>query len=156
MKLEKTLNKKLSGNALQNALNFLAFMSDNEMPLDSAGEWFQYRGENICTIILGVCEAHNMSGKGDNWSIYWANCDVQWGDGDEADEALEQFAFRSESPCGKCPCEHSPGIRKTVFGRVYENSCYSTLCIDNPGAEELGYVKRLAEMRKRDIKEALL
>ena len=149
--VEDVLDDKLSGDALKSALDFIAYMRENGMPPAIADDWFQYQGENICTIITGVCESHNMSGKGDNWSIYWANCDVYWGEKDEVDKDLEHYVFRSENPCGKCPCEHSPGIRKTVFGRVYENACYSTLCFDNPNAEELERIKKLAGMRKQNI-----
>ncbi|MCL2531214.1 MAG: hypothetical protein FWE40_03545 [Oscillospiraceae bacterium] len=149
--IEKVINKKLSGDVRQNALDFVSFMQANEMPLDQTDDWFKYQGENICTLIFGVCEAHNMSGNGDNWSIYWANCDVCWGEGDVVDKATEDLAFRSPNPCGKCPCEHSPGFRKTVFGKVYENACYSTFCFDNPSAEELKHIKTLAKMRKQNI-----
>ena len=146
------VNAALTGEAQRNALDFVAFMIANEMPPDPTDDhWFKHQGENICCIILGVCEAHNMSGSGDNWSVYWANCDVHWGENDTADNALEQFVFRSENPCGQCPCAHSPGVRKTVFGKVYENACYSTLCFDNPSTANLAYIKKLATMRKQDI-----
>jgi len=150
-KLEDVLNEKLSGEALKNALDFVAYMRENGMPPDMNEEWFVYQGENVCTIITGVCEAHNMTGIGDNWSVYWSNSDIYWAEKDEADKNLEEYVLRCENPCGKCPCENSPGIRKTVFGRVYENACYSTVCFDNPDAKELGYIKKLAEMRKKSI-----
>ena len=150
--IEDELNEKLRGKALRNALGFVAFMRANEMSPDPADDnWFKYQGENVCLIILGHCESWNMRNKGDNWSIYWANCDVCWGENDEADKALEDFAHKRINPCGKCPCEHSPGIRKAIFGKIYENSCYSTLCFDNPDDGELERIKRFVGMRKRDI-----
>jgi len=153
-KIEDELREKLSGDALKNALDFIAFMKTNEMPPDPADDnWFKHQGENVCVIITGRCEPKNMSGKGNNWSIFWANCEIYWGENDVADQALEEFAYMRINPCGQCPCEHSPGIRKKIFDKTYENSCYSTLCFDNPDAKDLEHIKTFAKMRKQNIAE---
>ncbi|MCL2512432.1 MAG: hypothetical protein FWF08_00905 [Oscillospiraceae bacterium] len=151
-KIEEELKEKLSGYALKNAMDFVGFMKANEMPPDSGDDnWFKYQGENICLIITGHCEPKNMSGNGDNWSVFWANCEVCWGENGVVDKELEDFAHARINPCGKCPCEHSPGIRKRIFGKAYENSCYSTFCFDNPDAGDLEHIKTLAKMRKQNI-----
>ncbi|MCL2518496.1 MAG: hypothetical protein FWF15_08045 [Oscillospiraceae bacterium] len=150
-KIENELNEKLSGDALKNALDFITFMKENEIQPDFADNWFKHQSENICLIITGVCESHNMNNNGDNWSIYWANCEAYWNENDVPDKELENFVFGWENPCGKCPCEHSPGFRKVIFGKVYENSCYSTFCFDNPDSKALGYIKTLVKMRKQNI-----
>ena len=65
--IEKELNEKLNGEALKNALDFIGFMDANEMSPDPDDDnWFKYQGENICVIIFGHCEPHNMSNNGDN------------------------------------------------------------------------------------------
>jgi len=150
--IEEELHEKLGGDALSIALDFIAFMKANEMLPDSADDnWFKYQGENICVIVTGHCEPKNMRNNGDNWSVFWANCEICWGEDDVANQELEDFAHVRINPCGKCPCEHSPGIRKRIFGQVHENSCYSTFCFDNPDVKDLEHIKTFANMRKRDI-----
>jgi len=146
-KIEDVMNEKLKGNSLKNAINFVAYMRANEMPPDpDSDNWFKYLGENICVIVLDDAK---------RWSIYWSNCDVYSNDKEDSqvDELLKEFAWNYENPCGACPCpEYNPaGNRKTIFGKVFEKSCYSTLCFDNPDPVALVYIKKLVEMRKQNI-----
>ena len=149
-KIVKESKEKLSGDALKNALDLIGFMEVNDIFPDD-DNWFIYQGEKVCTIIFGHCEPKNMTNNGDNWSIFWSNCDVYWGENDVKDKELEDFAHVRINPCGKCPCENSPGIRKKIFEKVYENSCYSTLCFDNPDIKDLTHIKTFVKMRKQNI-----
>ena len=141
--LEDWSRNTLSGEAQKNALDFIAFMRANDLPPDPKDyNWFKYLGENICVLM------HD-----DGWSIYWADCDIYSSDDSQVDEGLKEFALSHINPCArheKAKC--NPGKRKTIFGKLSsENLCTSTLCFDNPSAEELEQIKILALMRKQNI-----
>ena len=104
--------------------------------------YYKYKGEKVC-IDFDV---------GDEWMIFWADCDIIG----EADDDLKEFAQQAENPCGNCdacPYGDRKGSSKRIFGKVIKNSCTSTLCFPDCiiDTEALEKIMRLVELRKKDI-----
>ena len=56
------------------------------------------------------------------------------------------------SPCGNCGKNCTPATNTKVFGKDFENTCQSNLLLVNPSAEMVGYMKKLVDIKKNDIK----
>ena len=140
-------NSELSGRALKNALDFVAYMRANEMPPDPKDDnWFKYKNQNVCIIML------DFPAAGD-WEIFWSDCDVYHSESDnsQADEQLSKFAQSHANPCSMEHEKCLKGRQKTIFGKEFECLCTSTMSFENPDTEELNYITELAEMRKQNI-----
>ena len=145
--MEKLIdNAGLTGDTLQNALDFAAFLKANEMIAGGPHGEINYRGECLCYMHLdGAAQAPGP------WTIwtegdYSSECaDVPMG------EAMKQIAWAHVNPCASCGGSCSPGTRKTVFGKEFDNVCSATMAFYIPDAEALECVKKLLLMRKHAI-----
>ena len=140
-------NSKLSGDALKNALDFIAYMRANEMPPDPNDyNWFKYLNQNVCVIMLDFPAAGS-------WEIFWSDCDVYCNgvEHSQVDEQLKKFAQAHPNPCSMEHKKCLKGRRKMIFDKEFDCLCTSTMAFENPNAEALDFIKKLAEMRKQDI-----
>ncbi len=51
--------------------------------------------------------------------------------------------------CGGCG--NPGGSTKRIFGRKFNNVCVTSMRTTNPSAEELEWMKKIVEIRKKDI-----
>lgn len=138
--VEEAIRNTLNGDALRNALSFIAFMKENGITCEPAEGIWVY--EDGC--VLYMDGAANMPGP---WTI-WAEFGTD-DDGDSVDGRLKEVAWAHINPCGNCGCGNQPGSRKTVFGREFDHICTSTLVFHNPDAGTLESIKQLALLKKR-------
>ena len=139
--LENQMKEKLSCIALATALELISHLAANEIyPDPNDSNWLKYDGEMIF-----------FFWPDSKLTIYSSNFNLSFGK-NETDEALENFAHSSTNKCAKHKdCLENPGLRREVFGKVYEALCRSTFCFNIPPAKDLPYIKKIAEMRKQDI-----
>jgi len=152
LKIEERINNVLSGDTLNNALDFAAFLRANELSPelhDSGDGWsILYRNDSIGFILVnGVAEIPGP------WTVWFNSCD--FGDNGSVDDDLKETAWAHASICGHfssggkvCGCGDQPGFHRTIFGKVFENRCHSPLMFTNPDAKTLEHVKRLMLMLK--------
>ena len=67
------------------------------------------------------------------------------------DEPMKEIAWAHINICASCGGKCSPGKGKTVFGKEFDNVCNADMAFHVPSAETLECVKKLLEMRKKDI-----
>jgi len=140
---ENEVKEKLSGSTLTKTLELISHLAANDIyPDPDDHNWFKYDGEMIY-----------FFGIGKNLTLYSGNFDLNFGeDASEKDEALEAFVLTATNRCVKHKgCLENPGLRREVFGEVYENLCRSSFCFKIPPLKNLPHIKKVAEMRKHDI-----
>jgi len=140
---ENELKEKLSGSTLTNALDLISYLAANDIyPDPNDSNWFKYSGEMIY-----------FFGLGKNLTLYSSNFNLNYSEADaQRDEAFEKYIHASTIKCMKHKgCLENPGLRREIFGQVYENRCRSTLYFKIPPLKNLPYIKKVAEMRKHDI-----
>ena len=133
-KIEKEINTLLSGETQKNALDFIAFLEMEKIPL------------NLLTIVI--------VGDGGNfphirpWVIFFNACDVNV-DG-LADDTLSEFAWAHVHTCDhfitggqRCGCGRQPGSRQKIWGKEFENICHCPMQFINPDAKTLENAKKL-------------
>ena len=146
-KIEDVFNEVLSSDALKNALDFVDFLSGNEIIQTGQHEWY-YKGECVCYI--------DTRNKSHSWIV--------WTEGDYSvehkvfpiDERTKEIAWANVMKCGNCNDVSCSGKSKIIFGKEFANVCNAdnvnmTFMFTNPEGEALECVKKLVFMRKHII-----
>ena len=151
----KAIKDNLSGDNLQNARDFVAFLRANKMSLvrgkgywEDKSYWLaKYKNGYACFILIGV----EYPGEAPDRWIIWSdnsgsNCFADF----PLDEHLKEIAWKNVDVCGSCGyC--AGGTRKTLFGKEFDKVCTTPMSFLNPDAKTLACVKKLVEIRKNDI-----
>lgn len=148
---EDTINKILTGDTQQNALNFVRHLVSLEMTVkvddDGCGGRVFFKGKTVCDVWL-----RGGSDYPGPWTIwmYWTETESV-----PNDERLMEITWAHVHNCHKCPGGNNAWCRsdkkKTIFGRDFDNVCQSHLAFTNPDAEAVECAKKLMEMRKHAI-----
>jgi len=133
--INEQIQKKLKGDARKNALDFVAFLRENNC-------------EDLCIIVIAKKPVHISP-----WTIFFNICDFDGGD--SVSDILKQTAWTHAHVCdhfasngNRCGCGDQPGFRGTMFGKEFENLCKCPLQFTNPGAKKLDHAKKLLLMLK--------
>ena len=139
---EEKIMETLNGDTQKNALNFATFLKANNLST----------GENHSTIVFNgdVLAWMHMDGKPDlpgPWTI-WPDLIGTVPDGFIFDEKMIEVAWQNINICASCGGGCSPGNKKSIFGKDFDNVCGAILAFTDPGCESLECIKKLMEMRK--------
>ena len=139
-KMEDIFKEALTGEVLENALNFVKFLNANEIVLAKQHE-LHYKGERVCYI--------DTFKDSNTWSV--------WTEGDYSNECenfpidkrTKEIAWKHAAKCGNCEgTDCSPGITKIIFGKAFANICngaHVDMRFENPDAETLEGLKKLLD-----------
>ena len=134
--LENEITSKLSGEMQKNVLDFVAFLRGlgmtNHAEHTSA---FEYKGEWVCILII------NDGG----WMLF-DNPLTKNFDDFPLDEQLKEFALAHVNICTTGHCASSPGVRKTILGKEFDNVCTSEVAFFDPDTVTLQNVMRMIEI----------
>ena len=149
-RLEDEINEILTGELLKNALDFAAFLKENEMVVGGQHGEVSYKKTPVCYINIAqgseFPEPWIVYVEGDYNTIYE---DVS------VDERLKEITWANVHSCGSCSgCR--PGKTVSIFGKEFKNVCCNAeLAFYKPDAEELECLKKILKMRKREILEKI-
>ena len=138
----------LNGETLENAMNFAKFLEENDMIAGCEHGAINYRGKCVCYMYLdGSAERPGP------WTI--------WTDGDYSCEREDiplsdhekDIAWANVNYCASCGGSCSPGTRKVIFGKAFDNVCSADMAFYVPNADTLECVKKLLIMKKLKISE---
>ena len=145
-KIEVVINDVLKGDTQKNALEFVAFLTANEMIAGGEHGEVNYKGEVICYLYIDGSD--QIPGP---WTIWSDDNDVYENDNISLDEDIRKLAWSHANTCGSCGGDCSPGKSKIILGKEFDNICSSTFMFTNPNAKALECVKKLLEMRVKAI-----
>ena len=158
-KIEDAIMDVLKGDAQKNALDFVAYLRENEIPLEESDNLWsvQYKDEYMCFILIDGSD--NAPGPWTIWSEQVPGTWVTWSDDDcggeyvdfPLDDHIKEIALANINICGSCGGSCSPGRRKRVLGKEFDNVCNSAIAFTNPDAAALECAKRMIDARKDDI-----
>ena len=155
--IEEAINDILRDDALNNALDFAAFLRTNDfLPVwhDSGDGWSIMRAdEGIGFIVVNRVEKWGIKPR--SWTVFFNSCDF---DGDApANDDLKEIAWTHLNICGhylsggkRCGCGNQPGRRDTIFGKECEHLCHSPLAFTNPDAQTVEHMKKLMLLLKKN------
>jgi len=142
--LKQKFNEILTGETLENALEFADFLDANEM---SFGDGIvSYKGEHVCYMHLD-----NGNEYPSPWTIWTAGEYCTELVDFPITEEIKMAAWENINNCGNCGAGCNPGSRKMIFGKEFDGVCSADMDFYQPNAKTLACVKRLLEMRKHII-----
>ena len=156
-KIEEVINDVLKGDAQKNALDFVAHLRANDVPLEEADNYWEvkYKGECLCYLFINGSDEE--PGPWTIWSDQTPGSWASWDDysGKSADETVDkhikEIAWAHANVCGNCGGSCSPGKSKTILGKTFDNICNSTMAFTNPDAKALTCAKKMIDVRISDI-----
>ena len=142
--LEDDIKNFLIGDEQKNALDFITFLRENELPIkwvDSNTGWsINYKNESISTI--GIIE--------NKLCIWFRTCDFN-NDGSASDD-LKETVWTHVSVQGE-KCANGKGCGKcfndVIFGKEFKNICCFPLTFFNPDAKTLEKIQMLFLLLKQ-------
>lgn len=147
--IENHIAEVLTGDDQTNALSFVTFLQEQGVQFErGTGYWadhfylmLKYRDEYVCFILLGDSEGTDFP-----WTIWSDNYNSTLFADFPLDERTKEIAWNNVDYCAKCGSCNG-GIRKTIFGKEFNNVCTTTFRFDNPDAEAVECMKKLVRMR---------
>ena len=126
--------------SLQKAhISFCRFLEDNGFSIEPEADgngWQIFHGNEL----IGHTNYANAG-------VWLDTCD--FGGSDAADDALKELAWAHARTCEQCGCGNQPGSGKIIFGRKFENLCFSHLEFLSPDPETLEEIKKLLRLLKQ-------
>ena len=156
-RIEDAINSVLEGDTQRNALDFVAYLRAQEIPLEDAENYWEVKYQNECVCCIWVNGSDEVPGP---WTIWSAEVPGSWDTGRSmdfpTDDHFKEIAWANVNVCGNCGgCANPGGTRKTVLGKSFDNLCNAAMAFTNPGAEALHCAKRMVDTRINDILKAV-
>lgn len=146
--IEDKINNLLTGDALKNALDFVAFLRENQLLLDSNGDGEGWAVGGLVGDSVGFMLVNGAAQMPGPWTIWFNSCDFQ--ESGLTDDELKETAWAHANACGHCHAgwRDCGGGERTIFGKTFDRLCHSPLAFTNPGAQTLERMKKLILMLK--------
>lgn len=88
--------------------------------------------------------------KDNYWTIWSDDMGSKWLEETPIEKEIIESAWKHIDFCGNCgSC--GGGRHKVIFGKEFENVCGCTFRIDNPDQDDLLFMKKMIEIRKKEI-----
>lgn len=159
-RIEDVIGGVLKGESQKNALDFVAYLRMNGIPLEEAENYWEVKYNNETVCFVWVDGSDEVPGPWTIWSAQVPGAWATWSDGEHKgeyvpfpiDEHIREIAWANVNVCGNCGgCNNPSGMRKTVLGREFDNLCNSTMAFTNPDIEALNCAKKMIDIRKSEI-----
>jgi hypothetical protein len=153
MKITDYIRKELSPAEQAIALDFADFLESQGLEFEKdEGYWkdkiyyiIKFQDECICFIAI-----KDSDEPGNNWTVWSDDMDSISLEDYPIEKRLREIAWSHVDGCGNCgSC--GGGKPKVIFGKDFPKVCGCTFRIDNPNAEDLQFMKKMAEIRKSEI-----
>ena len=153
--IEEIINEELSSDDKIVALDFITFLRENELDfVRDRGYWrdkiyFLVQYDNECVCFISIKDPDEIENRWTVWSddmssTYLADNDIE--------NALKITAWEHVDLCGHCgSC--GGGRKKNIFGKEFDEVCGCTFRFDNPQRNDLKFMKKMVEIRKRELLE---
>ena len=140
--IEVMVNNVLNGESKSNALDFIAFLNTNELIVGENNSEVSYNGENVCYIHIDGSD--QIPGP---WTVWSDDSSVYEQEVASIDKQVKELAWEHANVCENCGGNCSPGMRKIIFGKTFDNICSSTFMFTNPDAKTIECLKNLLMLR---------
>ncbi|MCL2518490.1 MAG: hypothetical protein FWF15_08015, partial [Oscillospiraceae bacterium] len=140
------INEVLSGDAQQNALEFISFLRANDILLEANSEGEGWAVGGVVGNSMGYMIVNGVAKE--LW-LWFNDCDFETGV--PVDDELKEFTWAHVSPCGHCHegWKTCGGGNRTIFGREFEWLCHSPMMFTNFEADKLENIKKLMLILKQ-------
>ena len=147
--IEDIIGNILSGDALKNALDFVAYLRANKLnPQWSATNAWKVSSKtfNVCFIRLhGAADYHNLA-EGE-WHILPFIGEYK---ADTLSDEFKELVWQNKKNCRTCgQCALKLNM---IFGKEYDNACEGSILFLNPNEKAVECAKKIIELRINETK----
>lgn len=151
--IEDIIIEKLDSDIQKAALEFVSFLRENGLKfLRDRGYWrdkiyfqVQYQEDCVCFIAIKDPDEKEIS-----WTVWSDDMDSAYLTENVMEDELIQTAWEHVDFCGNCgSC--GGGRKKMIFGKEFAGVCGCTFRFDDPGMNELAFMKKMVELKKREL-----
>jgi hypothetical protein len=156
--IESHVCEMLTGDAKNNALEFVAYLKANDMTFERGqGYWedkcywvINYNGKRIWSVLINGYGEKAHKDEPEGWNLWSDDSGYNSFEDYPLDEHTKETAWENVDYCGHCGGMCEGGRHKTVFGKGFDKVCNTTFRFDNPDSEAVECAKKLVEIRKND------
>lgn len=136
------------------AFDFICYLKDMDMTFhkDNCDSWknkiyYHVKLDNKCVCFIAIKDPDE---KDNHWTIWSDDMSSEWLEKYPVDNEIQERAWKHIDHCGHCgSC--SGGRHKVIFGKPFDDVCGCTFRIDNPTSADLPFLKKLVEIRVKEI-----
>lgn len=153
--IEEVIGEELSLDDRRVALDFVAFLRETGVDfVRDQGYWrdkvyflVQYHHDCVCFIAV-----NDPDEPENRWTVWSDDMSPAYLANDAIESELKGIAWEHVDLCGNCgSC--GGGRNKLIFGKEFERVCVCTFRFDNPGINDLPFLKKMVEIRKQELLE---
>lgn len=154
LSIKDYIYRELSADEQEIAMDFVRFLEADNMTFfkdncecwkDKIYYWVKLDDECICFIAI-----KDPDEKENHWTVWSADMGSEWLGNSLVEKTIKELGWKHVDHCGHCgSC--SGGRRKVIFGKEFSDVCGCTFRVDNPTAEDLEFLKKMVEIRRREI-----
>lgn len=123
----------------------LEFVKDNGYWKDKI--YYLIKCNDQCVCFIAIKDPEEPENHWTVWSDDMGSC---WLKEIPTEEGIKETAWKNVDLCGECgSC--SGGRHKIIFGREFDNVCGCTFRIDNPDSDDLIFMRKMVQIRKKEI-----
>lgn len=145
--------KELSLDDQKIAFAFLEFLRKNDVQfIKGEGYWkdkiyylIKLEDQFICFIAI-----NDPDDKDNRWTIWSDDMNSISSEDFPIEKELKEIAWKHIDKCVNCGSCNG-GTCKVIFGKKFDKICGCTFRIDNPNVEDLEFMKKLVEIRVKEI-----
>lgn len=153
--IENLIKIELSDDDQKIALDFINYLHENNFDfIRDKGYWkdkiyfiINYNDQCICCIAI-----NDPDEKENRWTVWSDDIDSNYLDDPSIENDLKETAWQKVDHCGHCGSCRG-GRKKIIFGKVFNEVCGCTFRFDNPNENDLKFMKKMVEIRKKEISE---
>ena len=152
--IEYHIQRELSPEEQDVAMDFVHFLKENHLGFykdngaywkDKIYYWVKQGDDCVCYIAI-----KNPDEERNHWTVWSDDMGSEWLEKDYVGDVVKEAAWRYVDHCGHCgSC--GGGRRKVIFGKEFDDVCGCTFRIDNPKNDDLLFMKKMVEIRKKEI-----
>lgn len=154
LNIKDHINRELSSADREIALKFVRFLEDRNLTFykDNCDCWkdkiyYWVKAGDKCVCFIAVNDPDEANNR---WTVWSDDMDSERLEKSPYAEEIKETAWKHVDRCGNCgSC--GGGRHKVIFGKKFNNVCGCTFRIDNPDSDDLLFLKKIAEIRIKEI-----
>lgn len=152
--IEYHIQRELSPKEQEVALAFVQFLKKNQLSFykDNGAYWkdklyYWVKLEEACVCFIAI---KNPDEESNHWTVWSDDMGSEWFEKNFVGDEVKETAWKYVDHCGHCgSC--GGGRRKIIFGKEFNDVCGCTFRIDNPKNDDLLFLKKMVEIRMKEI-----
>lgn len=139
------------------ALDFVEYLKQSGMEfIKDNGYWkdkiyYLIKYNDHCVCFIAIKDPDEID---NHWTIWSDDMGSDWLNETSIEKEIIETSWKHIDFCGKCgSC--GGGRHKVIFGKEFDNVCGCTFRIDNPNSNDLLFMKKMVQIRKKEIFDSI-